>query len=117
MTSRPTDYKRHYWAAPISHYELPKEERERLRVRLKDGLVAHCLTQVWLIQQLQNVGLTTDKSELCSILAGTRSGPKVDEILVESDRVMTAYDDFLRAVDKEHNGLWTKLCKKKDGTA
>ena len=32
MTSRPTDYKRHYWAAPISHYELPEEERERLRV-------------------------------------------------------------------------------------
>ena len=94
MTSKPTDYKRHYWTAPISHYELPEEERERLRVHVKDCLTAHCLTQVWLIQQLQNAGLTTDKSELCSILAGTRSGPKVDEILVESDRIITAYNDF-----------------------
>nr|DAQ61036.1 MAG TPA: hypothetical protein [Bacteriophage sp.] len=113
MTSRPTDYKRHYWAAPISHYELPEEERERLRIHVKDRLTAHCLTQVWLIQQLQNAGLTTDKSELCSILAGTRFGPKVDEILVESDRIITAYDDFLCAVDKKHSSLWTKICKKK----
>lgn len=45
-------------------------ERENIRSRLKK----HQLTQVWLINQLGLRGIVTDKTEMSSVLAGTRSG-------------------------------------------
>lgn len=49
-------------------------EREDIRSRLKK----HQLTQVWLINQLGLRGIVTDKTEMSSVLAGTRSGSKAD---------------------------------------
>ena len=49
-------------------------ERENIRSRLKK----HQLTQVWLINQLGLRGIVTDKTEMSSVLAGTRSGSKAD---------------------------------------
>ena len=52
-------------------------ERENIRSRLKK----HQLTQVWLINQLGLRGIVTDKTEMSSVLAGTRSGSKADAII------------------------------------
>ena len=53
-------------------------ERENIRSRLKK----HQLTQVWLINQLGLRGIVTDKTEMSSVLAGTRSGSKASTELI-----------------------------------
>ena len=59
-------------------------ERENIRSRLKK----HQLTQVWLINQLGLRGIVTDKTEMSSVLAGTRSGSKADAIIELSHDIL-----------------------------
>lgn len=63
-------------------------ERENIRSRLKK----HQLTQVWLINQLGLRGIVTDKTEMSSVLAGTRSGSKADAIIELSHDILDAPD-------------------------
>lgn len=64
-------------------------ERENIRSRLKK----HQLTQVWLINQLGLRGIVTDKTEMSSVLARTRSGSKADAIIELSHDILDKYEE------------------------
>lgn len=64
-------------------------EREDIRRRLKK----HQLTQVWLINQLGLRGIVTDKTEMSSVFAGTRSGSKADAIIELSHDILDKYEE------------------------
>jgi hypothetical protein len=76
---------------PNTDERLSKEERDSLAAQIKEQLTNFSLTQVWLIRQLNDVGLYTDKSEMSSVLSGTRLGGKADEILKKSAEVLSIY--------------------------
>jgi len=63
-------------------------EREEIRSRLKKNK----LTTVWLIAQLRENGIVTDKSEMSSVFAGTRCGLKVDAIIRTSKQILDEYE-------------------------
>lgn len=63
---------------------------------IKFALLKHDLKQVWLIEQLKNRGITTDKTELSSVLSGARTGPKAELIINTSNEIISSYD-------KKHN--------------
>ena len=65
------------------------EEGRKIRVAL-----AECgLTQVWLIGKLRNRGIITDKTEMSSVLSGTRHGFKADRMLETSVEILNEYRD------------------------
>ena len=53
------------------------EEPDAMRERLKQ----HRLSFVWLIFQLEQRGIVTDKTEVSSVFAGTRKGAKAHAII------------------------------------
>ena len=55
---------------------------------IKVGLAQIARTQVWLVGKLRERGTVTDKTELSSVLAGTRKGPKADTILQLSEEII-----------------------------
>lgn len=59
---------------------------------IKIDLCKRNLTQVWLCEQLANRGINTDKSELSSVLSGTRRGQKADLIIKTSQDIISSYD-------------------------
>ena len=64
-------------------------ERDAIRDRLKHNK----LTCVWLIQQLRERGIITEKTELSSVLAGTRNGAKVDAIIKTAQYILDEYEE------------------------
>lgn len=95
--------RRHYWL-PEDHpdfvYEgLPNEVTlKELRESIKTRLVKNTLTQVWLINRLEDEGLSTDKTELSSVLAGTRHGAKAETILKFADSILSRYESHMSAL-------------------
>ena len=65
------------------------EEGHRIRVALAE--IAK--TQVWLINQLEKRGIITDKTEMSSVLSGTRRGFKADRMLETSVEILNEYRD------------------------
>lgn len=59
--------------------------------RIKAALAACGQTQVWLNGELRSRGILTDKTELSSVLSGTRIGPKADRILEASVEILGEY--------------------------
>ena len=82
-----------YWTPADETVDLSREEREFLTAQIREQLTQYRLTQVWLIRQLSTIGLLTDKSEMSSVLSGTRLGSKADEILRKSAKVLAVYAD------------------------
>ena len=68
------------------------EEGHKIRVILAE--IAK--TQVWLINQLSQHGIATDKTEMSAILSGARRGPKADRILECSVKILDEYRDEYR---------------------
>lgn len=64
------------------------EELDAIRERLKK----HRLSFVWLIYQLGQRGITTDKTEISSIFAGTRKGAKADSIIQATNGILVDYE-------------------------
>jgi hypothetical protein len=64
------------------------KEREKIRYRLS---VNH-LSFAWLIDMLRKRGIETSSPVLSAILAGTRNGPSVDKIIVESIDILDWYE-------------------------
>ena len=97
--------RRHYWL-PDNHpdfvYEgLPNEVSiKELRESIKTRLVNNTLTQVWLINRLEDEGLSTDKTELSSVLAGTRHGAKAETLLKFADSILSRYEEHMAAFDE-----------------
>ena len=48
---------------------------------------------MWLINQLGLRGIVTDKTEMSSVLAGTRSGSKADAIIELSHDILDKYEE------------------------
>lgn len=63
------------------------QERDRIRVILLEN----SLSQVWLINRLEEQGITTDKAELSSALSGSRKGAKVAKIISASTEILNEY--------------------------
>jgi hypothetical protein len=69
-------------------------ERETVRFRLQ----VHNLTWTWLISMLNERGITTDNTTMSRIMAGTRTGTKVDEIIKESISILDDYERYKKEV-------------------
>lgn len=67
-----------------------------VNTEIRERLVKHNLTFVWLINRLEMKGIKTDKSEMSSAISGTRGGPKSEMIIMESKKILDEYEDFLR---------------------
>lgn len=63
------------------------QERDRIRVLLLEN----SLSQVWLMNRLEEKGILTDKSELSSALSGSRKGGKIDKIISASNEILDEY--------------------------
>lgn len=92
--------RRHYWLPddqPDFIYENAPDETylRELRIDIKVRLVKNSLTQVWLINRLEERGLNTDKTELCSVLRGTRRGAKAETLLRFADDIISRYEEHL----------------------
>ena len=64
------------------------EELDNIRDRLKK----HRLSFVWLIYQLGQRDIVTDKTEVSSVFAGTRKGAKADSIIQETTVILDEYE-------------------------
>lgn len=64
------------------------EELDIIRERLKK----HRLSFVWLIHQLRQKGIITDKTEVSSVFAGTRTGVKADAIVKTTKYILNDYE-------------------------
>lgn len=82
--------KRHYFKSSVSE-NIEKEKRGNMIQWIKFSLNCYGLTQVWVIQQLSERGIFTDKSEFSSILSGVRTGAKTDVILKETLNILNDY--------------------------
>lgn len=71
------------------------EERENIRERLKK----YKLSYVWLIGQLALRGIVTDKTEMSSVISGTRNGTKADAIIELSIDILDKYENGSVLVD------------------
>lgn len=70
-------------------------ERENIRFRLR---VNH-LSSTWLIGMLRKRGIRTDRATMSAILAGTRNGGKVDEIISKSIGILDRYETYAETED------------------
>lgn len=77
---------------------LTSEERSKYAHEIREKVEEHKLTYVWLVNRLADEGIFTDKYEMSSVLVGTRTGPKVDEILRESMTILDDYECHLKSV-------------------
>lgn len=71
------------------------QERDRIRVLLLEN----SLSQVWLINRLEERGIQTDKSELSSALSGSRKGKKVNTIIQASLEILDDYTAKMKKRD------------------
>ncbi len=63
-------------------------ETDVIRSRIK----RYRLTNVWMIGQLKEHGIVTDKTELSSVYAGTRKGLKAEAIIKTSELILDDYE-------------------------
>lgn len=68
------------------------KERDKIRV----ALLENSLSQVWLINRLEEHGVQTDKAELSSALSGTRHGAKIDKIIKTSIEILDEYESKMK---------------------
>lgn len=64
------------------------EELNNIRNRILDNRLSY----KWLIYQLENRGIITDKSEISSVFAGTRKGKKADSIIQNTNDILNEYE-------------------------
>ena len=64
------------------------EELNTIRDRLKQ----YHLSFVWLIYQLEQKGIITDKTEVSSVFSGTRKGSKANSIIYASMEILNEYE-------------------------
>ena len=66
--------------------------KNRATVRAK--LAEFSLTQTWLMCELEKNGVTTHKSELCSVLKGDRFGDKAEKIINTALSILQKYEEY-----------------------
>lgn len=65
-----------------------REERDRIRLML----FRNTLTNAWLINRLEERGIITEKTEMSSVLRGTRKGAKAESIIKTSLGILDDYE-------------------------
>ena len=65
---------------------------------IREKLAEFRLTHVWMIQQLHEAGVHTDKTEFSSVLARTRGGPKAQLIISTALSILSKYEEAMRQV-------------------
>lgn len=91
MVGNPTP--RPYWTPDAPVVRLTEQERTSYREQIRELVVGASLTFTWLIRQLSDEGLMTDKFEMSATLAGVRTGSKADEILRRSLSILREYQE------------------------
>ena len=61
--------------------------------QIKTALCELGLTQVWLINELAKRNIRTDKTEMSSVIAGTRTGPKADLLIKTAKEIINEYKE------------------------
>lgn len=61
--------------------------------QIKTSLCELGLTQVWLINELAKRNIRTDKTEMSSVIAGTRTGPKADLLIKTAREIINEYKE------------------------
>lgn len=89
MAGTPTP--RPYWTPDIPVIRLTEQERKSFRAQIRELVTGESLTFTWLIRQLSDEGLMTDKYEMSATLSGVRTGEKADEILRRSLDILQKY--------------------------
>ena len=67
-----------------------------VNLNIRERLIKHSLTFTWLINQLERKGIAVDKSEMSSVISGTRKGPKAEQIIRESAAILDEYEAFIK---------------------
>lgn len=93
--------RRHYWLPEkypeFSYDDFPDEEElKEVRNTIKEKLSEYSLTQAWLIGELDRNGIYTDRSELCSTLAGTRKGAKAETMIRLCNDILIKFEEKYR---------------------
>lgn len=63
-------------------------EVDKIRTRISNNRLSH----TWLIYQLHRRGIETDKTEFSGFLAGTRKGPKADQVIGMATEILDNYE-------------------------
>lgn len=72
---------------------------EEMRNDIRDRLKRYALSFTWLVNQLEKRGISTDKTEISSVFAGTRKGAKAESIVETSKDILSKYEStYLREV-------------------
>lgn len=82
---------RPYWTPDTPVIRLTEQERMSYREQIREFVTGASLTFTWLIRQLSDEGLMTDKYEISATLSGIRTGKKADEILRRSLDILHRY--------------------------
>lgn len=82
---------RPYWTPDAPVIRLTEQERTSYREQIRELVTGASLTFTWLIRQLSDEGLMTDKYEMSATLSGVRTGDKADEILRRSLDILHQY--------------------------
>lgn len=96
MGATPTP--RPYWTPDAPVVRLSEPERTSIAEQIRTLVEGFSLTYTWLIRQLSDEGLMTDKFEMSATLAGVRTGSKADEILRRSLSILQEYEERMGAV-------------------
>lgn len=91
MGATPTP--RPYWTPDAPVVRLSEPERTSIAEQIRTLVEGFSLTYTWLIRQLSDEGLMTDKFEMSATLAGVRTGSKADEILRRSLSILQEYEE------------------------
>lgn len=91
MGANPTP--RPYWTPDAPVVRLSEPERTSIAEQIRTLVENFSLTYTWLIRQLSDEGLMTDKFEMSATLAGVRTGSKADEILRRSLSILREYQE------------------------
>lgn len=59
-------------------------------VNIRVKLIKTGKSQNWLVDELDKVGIKTDKTEISNIFHGRRRGKKVEEIINASKKILTS---------------------------
>ena len=89
MAGNPTP--RPYCTPDAPVIRLTEQERTSYREQIRELVTGASLTFTWLIRQLSDEGLMTDKYEMSATLSGVRTGDKADEILRRSLDILHQY--------------------------
>ena len=63
-------------------------DRDRVRVSISNNRLSYS----WILFQLHLKGIETDKTELSSVLAGTRKGAKAESIVAAAIDILEYYE-------------------------